>query len=154
MESLDSDVQDKIEKEAKKSVCYKLIEIANDLWEPQETGQLILLIAQALQFSNKKLLKFLSSCDGDEIKFTAPILSTLEDEGLELTTSFKLHCLKSHMTSMNRFLHEFDCYLEEGLFQLTNIETLQEVIKNYTFLQWMLASVNFANLLVDYISWQ
>ncbi len=125
--SLDADVLEKVEKEVNKRICYKLIAIANDLWEPQETAQLILLIAKASQFSNKKLLRFLSSCDSEEIKFTAPILSTLEDEGLELTTSFKLNCLKNHRT-FNRLLYELDSYLEEGLFHLSNIDTLQEVI--------------------------
>jgi len=92
-------------------------------WDVEETARLIHLIARTLDFSSAKLIVFIN-----ELKIGSPVLiATLIDQGYEFTTENILTMIKQEAGSRDRWIKSISNALDQGLFDLRNMEVVRQV---------------------------
>ena len=145
-----------VEKDKKKNkimrhFAYTLIESSSLDWEDHEVANLIVLVANQLDFDQGRLLKCLQQTHCG----SPGIMATLSDHGYEFSSKELLSLFFSGAGSISAFISNMGDAMESKVFDLSNDETVNTVSDEIVYLcisvlvVHSLFSCNAANTIVD-----
>lgn len=117
-------------RKVKKKFAMSLLDSASCNWEDHETAKLVALVAETMEYSDKKLLRFLSKTT----IMSCEIIACLMDNGTMIQPHTIISFLRKHVNSIDEFISEFAQSFDHGILRADDLDVIVEVLFVYHIL--------------------